>query len=179
MTFEEFIKDRLQRPEFKKEWEALHQINSLGEALEILSHLYEEIEPTDNSLSGILRNKGIRVTEAILNNIIFYERNGVCPVYDFIIGIEDEKLQAKIAEDIERLSIEGYKLQKPKMRYIKDGIYELRTKQGTNATRIFYAFVEGNNIILTNGYVKKQQKLDEREFDKAKRYRDDYIRRNH
>lgn len=179
MTFEEFIKDRLKHPEFKKEWEELHQINSLGEALEILSHLYEETEPSDTSLAGILKNKGIKANEAIPNNIIFYERKDVCPVYDFIVGIEDEKFQAKIAEDIEMLAIEGYKLQKPKMSYIKDGIYELRTKQGSNITRIFYAFVEGNNIVLTNGYVKKQQKLDEREFDKAKRYRDDYIRRNH
>ena len=49
-------------------------------------------------------------------------------------------------------------VQHPLSKYVTDGIYELRTKQQSNIDRIFYFFVFGNKVILTNGYVKKSQK---------------------
>lgn len=58
--------------------------------------------------------------------------------------------------------------------YIDDGIYELRTKQGFDIDRIFYFFVVGDQIVLTNGYVKKSQNIDIGEFRKAKKYRNIY-----
>lgn len=33
-------------------------------------------------------------------------------------------------------------------------------------------------IVITHGFVKKQQKTPQREIDKAKKYRDDWMRRN-
>lgn len=61
--------------------------------------------------------------------------------------------------------------------YVDDGIFELRTKQASNIDRIFYFFVIGNKIVMTNGYIKKSQKLDEQEFERAKRHRDDYMKK--
>lgn len=61
-------------------------------------------------------------------------------------------------------------------KYISDGIFELRSKQSSNITRIFYFFVFGSSIILTNGYIKKDQKLAEKEFEKAKKYCNIYLR---
>ena len=39
---------------------------------------------------------------------------------------------------------------------------------------IFYFFIKDNKIILTNGYIKKQNKLDSNEFSKAVKYKEDY-----
>ena len=47
----------------------------------------------------------------------------------------------------------------------------------TFLTRIFYFFVVGNKAILTNGYIKKSQKMNSREFRKAKKYMSEYMKR--
>lgn len=180
MKFEKFIEIACKDPEFKSEWDKLHQINSISEALDVLSKLNEEAEQNeqDSSLAGILANRGIKANSVHPNNIIFYELiNNKCPVADFIQDIENKKLQAKIASDIEWLSVEGLQATMPKASYVAEGLYELRTQQSNNITRIFYFFPAGNNIVLTNGYVKKQQKMDRAEFEKAKRYREDWSRR--
>ena len=63
----------------------------------------------------------------------------------------------------------------PLSRHVEDGIFELRTKQGNNIDRIFYFFVFGNKIIMTNGYIKKQEKIDNTELKRAKKYMNDYL----
>lgn len=45
-----------------------------------------------------------------------------------------------------------------------------------NFNNIDSFFVFGSSIILTNGYIKKDQKLAEKEFEKAKKYRNIYLR---
>jgi phage-related protein len=57
---------------------------------------------------------------------------------------------------------------------VKDGIFELRTIQGNNITRILYFFVVGKQIVLTNGFIKKTQKTPKKEIELALKYRDDY-----
>ena len=46
----------------------------------------------------------------------------------------------------------------PLAKHLDDGIFELRTVQGNNITRILYFFVVGKTIVLTNGFIKKTQK---------------------
>jgi phage-related protein len=58
-----------------------------------------------------------------------------------------------------------------------DGIFELRTKQGSNITRVFYFFFVGQKAILTNGFVKKTQKTPKADLDLAQKYKSDYERR--
>ncbi|WP_367890989.1 type II toxin-antitoxin system RelE/ParE family toxin [uncultured Ruminococcus sp.] len=41
---------------------------------------------------------------------------------------------------------------------MEDGIFEIRNKVGNDITGIFYFFVIGQKIILTNGFIKKTQK---------------------
>ena len=75
------------------------------------------------------------------------------------------------------LSEYGNNLREPYSKYIDKGIFELRIKFSTDITRIFYFFVRDSKIILTNGYIKKQNKLDSNEFSKAVKYKEDYERR--
>jgi phage-related protein len=111
-------------------------------------------------------------------HIEFYEKEKeLYPAYDFINNL-DTKMKAKIYLSIELLEEKGNQLREPYTKPISDGIFELRVKVSTDITRIFFFFYSGNKIILTNGYVKKQQKMDISEFEKAKKYKQDYEEKN-
>lgn len=60
----------------------------------------------------------------------------------------------------------------------EDGIFELRVKVGTDVSRVLYFFVVGKKIILTNGFRKKTNKTPRDVIELAKKYRDDFIKRN-
>lgn len=84
----------------------------------------------------------------------YYElENGTCPVEEFILK-QDNKMQAKIFKNLELLEI-----------------------RENDITRIFYFFVIGQKIILTNGFIKKTQKTPKAEIALAKKYRNDYLNR--
>ncbi len=51
-------------------------------------------------------------------------------------------------------------------------IFELRIG-GANIARVFFFFRPGQEIILTNGYVKKRQKVDTGALAKAREYKQD------
>jgi phage-related protein len=58
-----------------------------------------------------------------------------------------------------------------------DGLYELRVGRADIA-RVFFYFRPGQEIICTNGYVKKAQQLDPREVRRAERLRADWEARH-
>lgn len=107
----------------------------------------------------------------------YYElENGTCPVEKFILK-QDNKMQAKIFKNLELLEIRGNELREPFSKHIEDGIFEIRNKVGNDITGIFYFFVIGQKIILTNGFIKKTQKTPKAEIALAKKYRNDYLNR--
>ncbi len=109
--------------------------------------------------------------------IEYYETDNVkIPVYDFI-NILPVKLRVKVFASLKILSEYGNNLREPYPKYIDKGIFELRIKFSTDITRIFYFFIKDNKIILTNGYVKKQNQMDNIEYNKALKYKEDYERR--
>lgn len=59
----------------------------------------------------------------------------------------------------------------------KDKIYELRVGHADIA-RAFLFFEQGAVIIVTSGYVKRRQALDQRELDRARRYKADWEERH-
>ena len=110
-------------------------------------------------------------------NIIYYETvNGKRPAEEFIYN-QDKKMRAKILSNLDYIANEGINAREPRSKYLKDGIFEVRSQVGNNITRILYFFCLGQEIILTNGFVKKTQETPKAEIQKAKQFRDDYIRR--
>ncbi len=110
--------------------------------------------------------------------IIFYEKeDGTMPARDFIEGL-DKKLKAKTLRNINLLKQAGHALREPESKVLDDGIFEIRTKAGTNLTRILYFFYVGNRAVLTNGFIKTTRKTPRKEIEKAKKYRDDYLKRS-
>ena len=88
----------------------------------------------------------------------------------------EEKVQEKIQYGLLLLKIQD-RISSKFVKFIRDGIFELRTKQSSNITRILYFFVVGHQIILTNGFVKKTQKTPPEEIALAQKYRADYFYR--
>ena len=96
---------------------------------------------------------------------------------DFILSL-DEKLRAKTLWNINLLAKVGTALRGPESSKLDDGIFEIRTIVGTNLTRVLYFFCIGKKAVLTNGFVKKTQRTQKREIEKAKSYRDDFLKRS-
>ena len=108
----------------------------------------------------------------------FYQLpNGREPAREFLMGLEI-KMRAKMADTISLLQDNGFDLREPYSKHLTDGIFELRAKVGSDATRILYFFYVDRHIILTNGFTKKTQKTPPGEIEKAKRYRADFLKRH-
>ena len=109
--------------------------------------------------------------------IELYEKaDGSCPVAEFLDELES-KMWAKVARNIDVLAEHNIKLKEPLVKSMGEGIFELRTQQGSDITRIFYFFFVGKKIILTNGFLKKTQKTPQKYIDIAIEYKNDYIKR--
>lgn len=187
MKLIDYIKTCLKDSKFKEYWlednlplfESYSNSSTFIEAYKQLSDLFESSTEYKDKLDLLLKDKGIKVPNNGAMTIEFYEYNNNCPVKDFLESILDPKLKEKTVKNIFNLSefninLKGTELSK----HIKDGIFELRTKQGSNIDRIFYFFCFGNKIVLTNGYIKKSQKMADKEFEKAKQYMNEYLSRS-
>ena len=110
-------------------------------------------------------------------NVEFYETSETkSPILDFVKSL-DVKLRAKVFRDLGLLEKNGNNLGMPFSRLLDDGIFELRTKSGSNNVRLLYFFMIGKTIIVTNGFKKKTQKTPTREITLAKKYREEYLLR--
>lgn len=116
--------------------------------------------------------------------LLFYTTDkGNSPVIDFLNSL-NPKLRSKTTTKLMLLQENGYLLSEPdvkklKLNYKEDelAIWELRSKLGSNITRIFYFFWDGNTIVVTNGFLKKSMKTPKSEIEKARKYQADYKKR--
>ena len=102
--------------------------------------------------------------------------SGKCPVESFLDTL-DHKMRAKILRLMLLLKENGKDLREPYSKYLEEGLFELRVKQGSNITRVLYFFLIDREIIITHGFIKKTQKTPRSEIELAKKYRQDYITR--
>ena len=106
----------------------------------------------------------------------FYEtEDGEKPVRDFLISLEP-KMRTKMAKMIKLLGEKGTELREPFTKPLEDGIFELRTIQGSNISRALFFFYVNNKIVITNGFIKKTPKTPGKEIALAKYRRKDYLR---
>ena len=60
------------------------------------------------------------------------------------------------------------------VKFIRDGIYEIRASHNGNIYRAFFIFDEGNIVMLFHGFQKKTQKTPESEITKALKLKQEY-----
>ena len=75
--------------------------------------------------------------------------------------------RAKTLRMVRILSEFGHELHMPHSKSIGRGLYELRVR-GNPQIRIFYAFSK-SNIVLLHGFIKKSQKIPQKELQRAKK----------
>ena len=109
--------------------------------------------------------------------IVFYRtESGDAPVERFLDQLE-VRSRRKALDSLALLEEFGNRLREPYSKAVGDGIFELRIRFAGDAARIFYFFFVGNQIVLTNGFVKKTMKTPKRELQKARTSKADYERR--
>lgn len=59
---------------------------------------------------------------------------------------------------LDLLEMKGPLLRKPYSKPLENGIFELRTKQELDITRVLYFFIIGKKAVLTNGSLKNLRK---------------------
>lgn len=103
--------------------------------------------------------------------IIFYkEVSGKSPVEEFLDELEaiNSLLYDKTLSGIEKLKNRAYHTE-PLSKHLEPGLWELRTKSGTNVLRIIYTFSKGRIIILLHAFVKKQDKTPTDDLEMARK----------
>ncbi len=92
-----------------------------------------------------------------INVTFFQEADGQAPVVNWLRGLmkTNEKAWARCRARIELLSQFGHELRRPAADYLRDGIYELRAKQGHVQYRILYFFHERHVAILAHSLTKE------------------------
>ena len=109
----------------------------------------------------------------------YYDAHGNKPVLTFLEDWrkQERSLHKLVGAGIKKLEA-GERHGPPLTALVdqKDVLFELRIG-GKNIARVFFFFEQGREIILTNGYVKKQQKVDARELERARTSKKDWERR--
>jgi len=87
-------------------------------------------------------------------------------VRDFFESLQ-RPTRTKLARSIRLLREYGQNLSMPRMKFIVDGIFELRIR-GQQEVRVFLVFHQGQAHLL-HGFVKKTQKTPRKELEVAKK----------
>lgn len=65
------------------------------------------------------------------------------------------------------------------VKYMDDGIFEMRVEWQSNIYRVFFLLDDGNIVVLFNGFQKKSQATPIGEIEKAKRIKKEYYESKH
>lgn len=91
--------------------------------------------------------------------VVFYqEADGEAPVVDWLQELlrTNAKAWANCRARIELLAQFGHELRRPAADFLRDGIYELRAKQGHVQYRLLYFFHGRQVAILAHGLTKEE-----------------------
>ena len=106
--------------------------------------------------------------------------------YEVILmeGVEDfihdlmPKMEAKALRSIQMLRECGFELREPHAKTLKnaEGLKELRVQAGNDICRLFFFHFKGVVYVITSGYVKKQNKTDIRQINRALRLMHEFLK---
>lgn len=96
-------------------------------------------------------------------------------IRDFVRSLPP-KVGAKITAHIRYLSLAGPYAKAQYVGYLMDKIFELRATFAHLEPRLLY-FFDGNDIVLTHGFLKKTRAVPAAEIERAKSIRAEYMAR--
>jgi phage-related protein len=101
--------------------------------------------------------------------LVYCPCRGVCQLESQLDDLKkkDKRAYAQCLDRIRRLSREGYELRRPVADYLRDGIYELRSRVGNVHHRILYFFTEARNAAVLSHHVTKESKVSPKDINEA------------
>ncbi|WP_430883376.1 type II toxin-antitoxin system RelE/ParE family toxin [Fusibacter sp. JL216-2] len=110
--------------------------------------------------------------------IIYYHKDGQCPILDFLMKLP-KKDRAKILREVDLLQDFGLQLGMPHVKKMKgtDDLWELRVKQGSDNYRIFYFTLKAKRFVLLHAFQKKSQKTPKKDIEIAEHRKTDFLER--
>lgn len=96
--------------------------------------------------------------QRLLPHVLPLFGNGRTEEIDYVLDVL--KMQERVSEKF--------------VKFIKDGLYEIRASYNGNIYRAFFIFDEGNIVMLFNGFQKKTQKTPSKEIEKALELKKEY-----
>ena len=110
--------------------------------------------------------------------MIYYETSrGEEVVKEFLHGL-DLKLQAKVYARLKLLQEEGPDRKRPYADVVEGKIRELRVRLARNQIRVLYFFFHKDQIILLDGFRKKEQVIRPGDIERARRRMEDWVLRH-
>jgi hypothetical protein len=96
------------------------------------------------------------------------EVDGSVPVLDWLtdLAARNRKAYDKCVYLLDLLGEFGSELRRPRADFLRDGVYELRTKVGNVNYRMLYGFV-GKDVALLAAGLTKERKVPDKEIDQA------------
>src|SRR5580658_3745045 len=104
-------------------------------------------------------------------HVVFYqEAGGQAPVVEWLQDLLDsnEQAWANCRARIELLVQFGHELRRPAADYLRDGIYELRAKQGRVQYRMLY-FFHGRQVAILAHALTKEDEVPKVDIERALR----------
>jgi phage-related protein len=91
--------------------------------------------------------------------IFFREADGTAPAVEWLTKLRRENARAfaKCRVRLARLAEMGHELRRPEADYLRDDIYELRSRLGTVNYRVLYFFHGRNVAIVSHGFTKEDE----------------------
>lgn len=93
--------------------------------------------------------------------------------FESFMGTLTDKEQEKVQYGLLLLKTQD-RLSTKFVKFIKDGVFELRTEYNGNIYRVFFIFDDGNIVVLFNGFQKKTQKTPNEEIKTAIKIKEEY-----
>ena len=103
--------------------------------------------------------------------VVFYQESpGNVPVVDFLLRLRERNQQAYVrcVAAMKRLAEMGHELRRPTADYLRDGIYELRAKEGRVNYRIL-CFFHGAQLAVLGHALTKEDRVSPTDIDRAVR----------
>jgi phage-related protein len=111
----------------------------------------------------------------ILLTVFFYKTlSGNEPVREWLLGLEREKRRI-IGTDIRTIQYR-WPLGMPLVRKMKGGLWEVRSVIVEGISRVLFT-IQGNQMILLHGFIKKSQKIPATDLQIAKTRLSELLRR--
>jgi phage-related protein len=89
--------------------------------------------------------------------LVFYQEQGVAPAIEWLVELraKNERAFAKCRTRLQRLAEVGHELRRPEADYLRDDIYELRSRLGTVNYRLLYFFHGRGVVVVSHGCTKE------------------------